>query len=86
MTQPVDDSLSAVACPPALAIELTRALKTGNTTQAHILIGCGVPYPTAIVIRDQVNARSGNAAVLVNAGINPSLAAVMATQITAGPA
>lgn len=86
MAQAVDDSLSVLGCPPALAIELTRSLKTGQTTQAHILIGCGVPYPTAIAIRDQVNARAGNAAVLVNAGINPSLAAVMATQITAGPA
>lgn len=86
MAQPVDDSLSVLGCPPGLAVELTRALKAGQTTTAHTLIGCGVPYPTAIAIRDQVNARTGNASVLVNAGINPSLAVSMAAAITAGPA
>jgi hypothetical protein len=86
MPQSVDDALSISGCAPALTTELTRALKTGNTTTAIILNGCGLPYPTAIALAAQVNTRTGNASQLVNAGFSPPLAAVMAAQITAGPA
>lgn len=86
MAQPVDDSLSVLGCPPALAIELTRALKTGQTTTADTITKCGVPYSTAIEIARQVNARSGSSTFLTNSGINPILAGSMATQITNGPA
>lgn len=86
MTQPVDDTLSILGCPPALATELTRALKTGNVTTAAIINNCGVPAGTATEIARQVNARSGNATFLVNSGISSTLAASMATQITNGPA
>lgn len=86
MAQAVDDSLSVLGCPPALAIELTRALKTGQTTTADTICKCGVPYSTAVEISRQVNARAGSSIFLANSGINPILAGTMATQITNGPA
>lgn len=86
MAQPVDDSLSVLGCPPALAIELTRALKTGQTTTADTITKCGVPYPTAVEIARQVNARSGSSIFLANSGVSAVLAGSMATQITNGPA
>jgi len=86
MAQAVDDSLSVLGCPPALAIELTRALKTGQTTTAVAINGCGVPYPTAVEIARQVNGRSGSSIFLANAGVSAILAGSMATAITNGPA
>ena len=86
MAQPVDDSLSVLGCPPALAIELTRALKTGQTTTADTICKCGVPYSTAVEIARQVNARSGSSIFLANSGVPSVLAGSMATAITNGPA
>lgn len=86
MAQAVDDSLCIAGCPPGLAIELTRALKTGQTTSPAILAACNVPYSAAVEISRQVNARSGNSSLLSNNGIAPALAGIMATQITNGPA
>ena len=86
MAQPVDDSLTVLGCPHALAIELTRALKAGQTTTAQTITQCGVPYPTAVEIARQVNARTGSAIFLANSGVSAQLAGSMATQITNGPA
>ena len=86
MAQTVDDQLSGLGCPPALAIELKRSLLTGQTTTAAIINGCGVAYPSAVEIATQVNARTGNSTNLCNAGFSAPLAAIMAAVISAGPA
>lgn len=86
MAQAVDDSLCVLGCPPGLAIELTRALKAGQTTTADTISKCGVPGPVAIEIARQVNIRTGSSIFLANSTVSAVLAGSMAAQITAGPA